>query len=81
MMILMRIKSLEVSERPLHCTDLKRETMYIKDNDEWSKDTPIIHLLRNMTTIVAKQNVGALPLWREKYPNVKIGIIQNMIFV
>ncbi len=67
-MILSRIKSLEVSKRPLHCTDLKRETMYIKDNDEWSKDTPDNTRLRNMITIVAKQNVGALPLWREKYP-------------
>ena len=32
--ILSRIKNLEISKRPLHCTDLKRETMYIKDNDE-----------------------------------------------
>jgi len=67
-MILSRIKDMEVSKRPLHCTDLKRETMYIKDNDEWSKDTPDNTRLRNMITIVAKQNEGALPLWREKYP-------------
>ena len=39
-MILSRIRDLDVSKRPLHCTDLKRETMYIKDNNEWSKDTP-----------------------------------------
>ena len=39
-MILSRIRDLDVTKRPLHCTDLKRETMYIKDNDEWSKDTP-----------------------------------------
>ena len=39
-MILTRIKELDVTKRPLHCTDLKRETMYIKDNNEWSKDTP-----------------------------------------
>ena len=39
-MILSRIKDLDVTKRPLHCTDLKRETMYIKDNNEWSKDSP-----------------------------------------
>jgi len=67
-MILSRIRDLDVTKRPLHCTDLKRETMYIKDNDEWSKDTPDNSNLRNMITIVAKQNYGALPLWREKHP-------------
>ena len=67
-MILSRIKDLDVTKRPLHCTDLKRETMYIKDNDEWSKDTPTNTKLHNMISIVAKQNYGALPLWREKHP-------------
>ena len=66
--ILSRIKSLEVSKRPLHCTDLKRETMYIKDNDEWSKDTPENTKLRKMITIVGKQNYNTIPQWREKYP-------------
>ena len=67
-MILSRIKDLDVTKRPLHCTDLKRETMYIKDNDEWSKDTPENSKLHNMISIVAKQNYGALPLWREQHP-------------
>ena len=67
-MILSRIKDLDVTKRPLHCTDLKRETMYIKDNDEWSKDTPENSKLHNMISIVAKQNYGALPLWRKQHP-------------
>jgi hypothetical protein len=67
-MILSRIKDLDVTKRPLHCVDLKRETMYIKDNNEWSKDTPDNQRLRNMITIVAKQNYSTVPLWREKYP-------------
>ena len=67
-MIISRIKDLDVTKRPLHCTDLKRETMYIKDNNEWSKDTPDNLRLRNMITIVAKQNYGTVPLWREQHP-------------
>ena len=67
-MILSRIKDLDVTKRPLHCTDLKRETMYIKDNDEWNKDTPDNTRLRNMVKIVAKQNQYQIPLWREKHP-------------
>ena len=67
-MILSRIKELDVTKRPLHCTDLKRETMYIKDNDEWSKDTPDNKRLHKMISIVAKRNYATIPLWREKYP-------------
>tara|TARA_B100001057_G_scaffold498707_1_gene606674 strand:- start:525 stop:1493 length:969 start_codon:yes stop_codon:yes gene_type:complete len=67
-MILSRIKDMDVTKRPLHCTDLKRETMYIKDNNEWSKDTPENAKLKKMITIVAKQNYKTIPLWREKYP-------------
>ena len=67
-MILSRIKELDVTKRPLHCTDLKRETMYIKDNDEWNKDTPDNTQLRNMVKIVAKHNQYQFPLWREKHP-------------
>ena len=67
-MIISRIKDLDVTKRPLHCTDLKRETMYIKDNDEWSKDTPENSKLRRMIDYVARQNYGTVPLWREKHP-------------
>jgi hypothetical protein len=67
-MILSRIKELDVTKRPLHCTDLKRETMYIKDNDEWSKDTPENTKLHKMIGYVAKRNYATIPLWRETYP-------------
>jgi hypothetical protein len=67
-MILSRIKDLDVTKRPLHCTDLKRETMYIKDNNEWCKDTPENGKLRQMITIVAKQNCGQITKWREQHP-------------
>ena len=67
-MILSRIKELDVTKRPLHCTDLKRETMYIKDNDEWCKDTPENTKLRKTIGYVAKQNYATIPLWRETYP-------------
>jgi|UniRef100_A0A6C0IN95 hypothetical protein len=67
-MILTRIKEMDVTKRPLHCTDLKRETMYIKDNDEWSKDTPDNSKLHRLMDCVAKQNYAIIPLWRENHP-------------
>lgn len=68
-MILARIRDLDITKRPLHCTDLKRETMYIKDNNQWEKDTPTNSKLHNMISIVAKQNYQTLPLWRQKHPD------------
>jgi hypothetical protein len=67
-MILSRIQELDVTKRPLHCTDLKRETMYIKDNDEWTKDTPENSKLHKTIKYVAKRNYATIPLWREKHP-------------
>jgi hypothetical protein len=67
-MILSRIKQMDVTKRPLHCTDLKRETMYIKDNDEWSKDAPDNPKLHKTIKYVAKRNYATIPLWREKHP-------------
>jgi hypothetical protein len=71
-MILSRIKELDITKRPLHCTDLKRETMYIKDNDEWCKDTNEHNKLRDMISIVAKQNYNTVPLWRKEHPECNV---------
>jgi hypothetical protein len=67
-MIVSRIKELDITKRPLHCTDLKRETMYIKDNNEWYKDTPENSKLHKMINCVAERNYAVLPLWKEKHP-------------
>jgi len=71
-MILSRITELDITKRPLHCTDIKRETMYIKDNDEWCKDNSENEKLRDMISIVAKQNHNIVPLWRNQHPECNI---------
>jgi hypothetical protein len=67
-MIVSRIKELDVTKRPMHCTDLKRETMYIKDNNEWTRDTPENTKLHQMINYMAKQNYAKMPLWRQRNP-------------
>ncbi len=64
-MILSRIKNLEVTKRPLHCTDLKRETIYIKDNNVWEKDNDNTKL-HNTIQCIAHKNYAILPAWRDK---------------
>ena len=88
-MILARIKELDVTKRPLHCTDLKRETMYIKDNNEWSKDTVDNEKFHTMIDYVAKSNYAKIPLWREQHPecqewdhpqyNFCVSMMRNML--
>jgi hypothetical protein len=88
-MILSRIKNMDIVKRPLHCTDLKRETMYIKDNNEWEKDSPDNKKLQNMISMIAKRNYATIPLWRNEHPesedvnnpmyNFNIDILKNVL--
>jgi hypothetical protein len=66
--IVSRLRELDISKRPLHCTDLKRETMYVKDNDEWNKDEEN-KAIKKMITKVATKNYKKIPEWREENPD------------
>ena len=63
------LKALEVTQRPVHCTDKKRETMYIKDEDKWEKEDDNNTKLRQAIKRVANKNIKLLPQFREKYPD------------
>jgi hypothetical protein len=62
------LKALEVTQRPVHCTDKKRETMYIKDEDKWEKEDENNSKLRKAIKRVANKNITLLSKFREKYP-------------
>jgi len=66
---LSRLKQLDISKRPLHCTDIKRETMYIKDENEWNKDNDDKTKLRKVIGYIANKNLNTIPKWREENPN------------
>jgi hypothetical protein len=65
------LKALDVTQRPVHCTDKKRETMYIKDEDKWEKEDDNKSNLRKAIKRVANKNIKLLPQFREKYPEYK----------
>lgn len=62
------LKALDVTERPVHCTDKKRETIYIKDQDKWEKEDDNRSTLRKAIKNIAAKNYKLLPEYREKYP-------------
>jgi len=65
------LNELEVCKRPIHCSDAKRETLYIKDQNEWLKeDTTKSHLSKAIKT-VSKKNVQQIFEWQKKYPEYK----------
>lgn len=66
--ILSRIKDLEVCKRPVHCTDLKREIIYVRDCNEWNKETAEKSYLRKAIAMVSKQNYGKTMEWRKQNP-------------
>jgi hypothetical protein len=65
--IVKNLNNLDETIRPIHCTDKKRETMYIKDEDKWEKDEDKIKLKKAVKSI-ANKNIRLLPQFREKYP-------------
>ena len=65
------LKAMDVTVRPVHCTDKKRETMYIKDENEWKKEDDNKTKLRKMIKNIAHKNITLLPQFREKYPEYK----------
>ena len=69
--IVERINEMELHDRPLHCTDLKRETVYIKDEDKWEKDENKVKL-RNAVKGVAYKNERMRPVWYDSTPDVGI---------
>ena len=65
------LKALDVTQRPVHCTDKKRETMYVKDENKWEKEDDNKSKLRKVIKRVANKNIRLLPQFREKYPEYK----------
>ena len=61
------MNKLSLHERPLHCTDTKRETLYIK-NDEWEKDSDNKQIKEKMRDVAQKQ-IRSLNKWTEEHPN------------
>ena len=63
------LNELDVNMRPIHCSDSKRETLYIKDQDEWKKeDSSKTHLTKAIKT-VGKKNIQQIFEWQKKYPD------------
>jgi hypothetical protein len=62
------LKDLDFNNRPVHCSDSKRETLYIKDNNQWNKDDEDKTLLTNAIKHVAHKNMKQISEWTKENP-------------
>jgi len=68
--IVKNLNAFDVTQRPVHCTDKKRETIYIKDENIWEKDEDQSKMRKAIKKVVTK-NMRLIPKFREKYPDYK----------
>ena len=66
--IVKNLKELDVTVRPIHCTDKKREVLYVKDENKWEKDEEK-NKIKGAIKRVANKNIRLLPVFKEKYPD------------
>jgi len=61
------LNALDFDKRPIHCTDAKRKTLYIKDEDKWEKDNH--KMIDDSIKKVKKKHTDAIKEWENKHPN------------
>ena len=74
---LKELRELDITKRPIHCTDSKRETIYLKENDVWNKDDKENTKLKSIIEKIEYRNVAALQQWCNDNPDSKINNTSN----
>jgi hypothetical protein len=67
--IVKNLKAMDVHKRPVHCSDSKREVMYVKDENKWEKENEENKKLRKAIKYIAHKNSKLLPEFKSKYPD------------
>ena len=58
------LNDLDILERPIHCTDASRKTLYVKDSDKWEKDNELLYILKGIRQLSLKQRT-LISKWKE----------------
>ena len=67
--IIKSLNALDVEKRPVHCSDVKREILYVKDDDEWQKEQDDKKRIKSVISSVISKNINLLPEYQKKYPD------------
>lgn len=69
--LIKNLNELDVVKRPIHCSDLKREVLYIKDDDKWSKENEDKLVIKKAIKDVANKNIRQITEWANLNPDCK----------
>ena len=67
--VIHNLKKLDTNKRPIHCSDLKREVLYIKEDDKWIRENENKDNMVNMIKKVANKNIRNIPEWVKMHPD------------
>jgi hypothetical protein len=65
------LKELDVYKRPIHCSDLKRETLYVKDQNAWEKENEDKTKIKQAIKQIEHKNIKNIPDWINQHPDSK----------
>jgi len=66
------LKDMDACKRPIHCSDLKREVLYIKEDNVWEKDTEARDKIKKAIRKIEQKNIQQIPLWIKAHPNCTV---------
>ena len=67
--IIENLKLLDVTERPVHCSDFKRDVLYVKDDDKWEKENENNTKIKKLINSVTNKNISLIPEWKQQHPD------------
>ena len=68
-LIIKHLNALDENMRPVHCSDPKRDSLYVKDKNIWEKEDSENNKIKKAIKYISHKNICALPEWRAKYPD------------
>jgi ferritin len=68
-----KLNSMDIYKRPIHCSDAKREILYVKDHDKWEKEEKNNPKIRYTIKTISFRNMKLANLWSDTYPESKDG--------
>ena len=69
--IVKNLKALDIHKRPMHCSDLKREVLYVKDEDKWNKENEDYQKIKEVIHKITHKNIKQIPEWVNENPLCK----------
>ena len=68
-LIIKHLNALDENMRPVHCSDPKRDSLYVKDKNVWEKEDPDNKKIKKAIKYISHKNICAVPEWKAKYPD------------